>query len=197
MDLSHRHPQPFSIDRAYDRGSGGSRYGNYIRDAVARDSGAWDMGEPDGRHEFASLAWRTGSGPVMSPGYIRYDPMVSGASVYRSPWDGTLVASVALRTPRPRGLAGMAGWRGWPTEWHDGSHVPVAPYERDVTRPRSAGWQGFALTTVELLFPLHEVELPALPPAPDAPDVPEAAEAAAQALVAALNGVVAKVIEAL
>lgn len=111
---------PFLIGRTYDAemaSDGDSRYGHYVREAAANDRYAWDLdGEDDRRRQFAALAWRAATGPVMAPGYVRYHHLISGASVRRSNWDGTLVASVSLLTPPPAALARLRQWRDWPTE---------------------------------------------------------------------------------
>lgn len=191
---------PFFIERTYDQemaSDGESRYGHYAREAAAGDHYAWDLDDDDDRrHAFAALAWRAATGPVMAPGYVRYHHLISGASVFRSSWDGTLTASVELRTPPPAGLAKMTRWRDWPTELRDGEYVPVAPYEEQVVR-RSDFYAGYALTTVQLAFPLHDVVLPELPSAPDSPAVARTAAVAVGSLVGALNDVVTPVIDSL
>ncbi|MEU8347685.1 hypothetical protein AB0C74_38810 [Spirillospora sp. NPDC048832] len=191
---------PFFIERTYDAemaSDGESRYGHYAREAFSTDHYAWDLDEDeDRRRAFAATAWRAATGPVMAPGYVRYHRLISGASVARSHWDGTLTASVDLRTPPPAGLAKMTRWQGWPTELGEEGYIPVEPSEQQVAR-RSAICDGYALTTVTLAFALHDVALPALPSAPDSPAVARTAAVAVGSLVGALNDVVTPVIDGL
>ncbi|MFG1858934.1 hypothetical protein ACGFJT_44365 [Actinomadura geliboluensis] len=190
---------PFFIERTYDvemASDGESRYGVYARQIAVGDPGPWDMAGEDGRHAFASMAWRAATGPVMSPGYVRYHPLISGANVFRSHWDGSLAATVELRTPPPAGLARMHRWRSWPTESNGDEYVPVSPSEQDVAR-RSDLSAGYALTTVTLAFALHDLALPDPPPTPDSPALAHTAAVAVGSLVGALNDVVTPVIDGL
>lgn len=187
-------PLPFVIGRDYDTemaSDGHSRYGAYIREAAARDTYAWDL--DDGRAEWSAMAWRAATPPVMAPGYVRYHHLIQGARVYRSDWDGSLLAAVSLATPPPAPLASLRGWRDWPTERSGGEYVPVAPYEEQIGKATGGG---YILTTADLVFPLG-VPLPGLPAAPDAPDLAHRAAEAVGVLVGALNDVVSPIIDAL
>src|SRR6266498_6098900 len=67
-------PAAFWVDRDYDRenaSDGLSRYGAYLRDASFEP---WT--DHDQAVEWAVFAWRRATGPVMSPGYVRYHPRV-------------------------------------------------------------------------------------------------------------------------
>jgi hypothetical protein len=192
-------PNPFTIDRDYDRAQasdGVSRYGHYIRDAVAADhSHVWDYeNETDRRHAFAALAWRTATGPVMAPGYVRYHHLILGARVYRSSWNGALLASVQLATPPPAALARLRQWADWPTELRGENYVPVEPYEQQIGE-RLDYRTGYALTIVNLEFGLHDVALPDAPPASDLPSVVRTADGTVAALASALNVIVAPVLD--
>src|SRR5262249_62086415 len=92
----------FWVDRDYDRShasDGISRYGAYLRDAAFEP---WT--DHDQAVEWAAFAWERATGPVMSPGYVRYYPRVLGARLERRGWGGRLAAAVAFGSARP--------WRG-------------------------------------------------------------------------------------
>lgn len=186
---------PFVIGRDYDEemaSDAESRFAAYVRDAVARDRYPWETGSTSAAYEFADLAWRAATPPVMAPGYVRYHHRIRSARVYRSQWDGTLLASVAVATPPPAAIARLRGWGDWPTERQgDGEYAPVDPYEQQIGR------RGYALTVTHLEFPLPDVALPALPSSPDSPAVARTAAVAVGALVGALNDAVSPVIDAL
>ncbi|WP_395111592.1 hypothetical protein [Actinomadura sp. SCN-SB] len=194
-----RSPVPFTVDRNYDRAhasDGVSRYGHYLRDALAADRGyVWDFDdETDRRHAFAALAWRAATGPVMAPGYVRYHHLVLGAKVYRSTWAGALLASVQLATSPPAGIARMRQWAGWPTELRCGNYVPVGPDDQQIGQ-RSDYRTGYALTTVSLEFGLQDVMLPRPPASPTSRDTVYVGMDTVQALVDALNIIVSPVLE--
>src|SRR6516225_11829944 len=119
---SPTHPA-FWVDRDYDRShasDGNSRYGAYLRDAAFEP---WT--DHDQAVEWAVFAWRRATGPVMSPGYVRYHPRVLAAQLERSGWDGSLAAAVTLISSRPQELktaqaCGLklgdrqAYWQDWP-----------------------------------------------------------------------------------
>ncbi|WP_433474980.1 hypothetical protein ACQPZP_40935 [Spirillospora sp. CA-142024] len=192
-------PVPFTVDHAYDRArasDGVSRYGHYLREAVAADHGlVWGFeDETDRQHAFAALAWRTATGPVMAPGYVRYHHLILGAEVYRSSWDGALLASVQLATSPPAGLARMRQWADWPTELRGEHYVPVGPYEQQIGH-RSDYQTGYALTTVSLEFGLHDVMLPPPPATPTSRGAVYVGRDTIEALVEALNIVVAPILD--
>ena len=77
------------IDLDYDRtqaSDGQSRYGAYVRD-YARLFDPW-QDAPDGVTgdpvEFAIAAFRVATGPIMSPGFVRWHPRVCGYGVEHS-----------------------------------------------------------------------------------------------------------------
>ena len=100
-------PTAFWVDRDYDRehaSDGISRYGAYLRDAAFEP---WT--DDDQAVEWAVFAWRRATGPVMSPGYVRYHPRVLAARLERSGWDGSLAAGVSLVSSWPEQLKARAG----------------------------------------------------------------------------------------
>ena len=109
-------PTAFWVDRDYDReyaSDGISRYGAYLRDATFEP---WT--DDDQAVEWAVFAWRRATGPVMSPGYVRYHPRVLAARLERSGWDGSLVAGVTLVSAWPEQLKTRAGQGG--EAWRQG-----------------------------------------------------------------------------
>jgi hypothetical protein len=110
------------IDRDHDRRSapdGGSRYGAYLKlhgalfdpwgeagaDKVTRDP-----------VEFAIAAFQVATGPIMSPGHLRWHGRVQGHDAGRSAQDGRLVLQVTLAVPSPVRLPW--DWRGWERDFH-------------------------------------------------------------------------------
>jgi hypothetical protein len=189
-------PTPFWVDRDYDcahASDGISRYGAYLRDATFEP---WT--DNDHAVEWAAFVWRRATGPVMSPGYVRYHPRVLGARLERSGWDGSLAAGVTLVSPWPeqltralaRGvrLGGQdAYWQDWPTEYRGGDITCYyEPSEADVAaRP-------YLLATVGLQFTVPSAELPE-PPATSA-DLLSAGQQAVAVVVAELNRIVSPVL---
>jgi hypothetical protein len=111
------------IDPDYDRANasdGLSRYGAYVRD-YARLFDPW-QDAADGVTidpvEFAMAAFRVATGPIMSPGFVRWHPRVCAYGAERSERDGRLVVSVTLASPAPLRLPGWS-WRGWERNFHD------------------------------------------------------------------------------
>src|SRR5690348_9987576 len=185
----------FWVDREYDRShasDGISRYGAYLRDAAFEP---WT--DHDQAVEWAVFAWERATGPVMSPGYIRYHPRVLGARLERSGWDGSLVAGVTLVSAWPeqitRALARAvrlgdreAYWQDWPAEYRGGGTACYyEPSEADIAaRP-------YLLTTVSVQFAVRPA---ALPDPPAAADRLEAERQAVDVVLAELNRVVGPVL---
>jgi hypothetical protein len=154
------------VDRGYDRAAasdGVSRYGAYL----AGHAGLFD---PWGKAsdgitrdpvEFAIAAFKVATGPIMSPGYIRWHGRVRDYGATWSEHDGRLVLSVTLATPSPVRLPW--DWRGWEQDFHD--HW----WEPDDRRP--AG-----LARLELRWPVPTDRLP-IPDRPRRPGVPNLADA--------------------
>ncbi|TDC55591.1 hypothetical protein E1281_11700 [Actinomadura sp. KC345] len=194
---------PFWVDEDYDRAQasdGVSRYGSYVRDRLNGSfAECWDgtFAEPSSRLvEFASAAWRTATGPVMAPGYIRLHSRVLSAQLQRSHWDGSLIAAVSLVAPWPASLADSVEWRqgrcwrDWPTELRGDGYVFVDPTERDVTR------HPFMQASLALTFSVPVGGLPAAPQGPG-DGVEERARRAVEGLVVELNRVVGPVLDVL
>jgi hypothetical protein len=182
------------VDRGYDRtyaSDGISRYGAYLRDAAFEP---WT--DNDQAVEWAAFAWRRGTGPVMSPGYIRYHPRVLAAQLERSSWDGSLAAAVTLISPRPeelktpqaRGLKlgdREASWQDWPIKCLGDTVSYYEPSEADVAaRP-------YLLATVSLQFTVPSAALPD-PPATSAALMSAGQQAVV--VVAELNRIVGPVL---
>jgi hypothetical protein len=188
-------PTAFWVDRNHDReyaSDGISRYGAYLRDATFEP---WT--DDDQAVEWAVFAWRRATGPVMSPGYVRYHPQVLAARLERSDWDGGLIAGVdlvsswpeQLNTALARGLRlgdRNAYWQDWPVEWHAGAISYYEPSEADVAaRP-------YLLATLGLQFTVPSATLPK-PPASSAALLSAGQEAVAM-VMAELNGIVGPVL---
>jgi hypothetical protein len=191
-------PAAFWVDRGYDRehaSDGISRYGAYLRDAAFEP---WT--DDDQATEWAVFAWRRATGPVMSPGYVRYHPQVLGARLERNGWDGSLVADATLVSAWPEQLTAAlekavrlgdkdAYWQDWPTEGLGGDSVSYhEPSQADVAaRP-------YLLTTLSLQFTVPPAALPQ-PPATSAA-VLSAGQQAVAVVVAELNRIVGPVLTA-
>jgi hypothetical protein len=191
-------PAAFCVDRDYDRehaSDGISRYGAYLRDATFEP---WT--DNDQAVEWAVFAWRRATGPVMSPGYVRYHPRVLAARLERSGWDGSLVAGVDLVSSWLTQLKAAvesgvrfggrnAHWQDWPTEYLGGETTSYyEPSEADVAaRP-------YLLATVSLRFTVPSAELPQPPAAAAA--LLSAGQQAVAAVVAELNRIVGPVLRA-
>jgi hypothetical protein len=193
-----RSPTAFWIDHGYDReqaSDGVSRYGAYLRDATFEP---WT--DQDQAVEWAVFAWRRATGPVMSPGYVRYHPRVVSAGLERSGWDGSLIAGVSLVSAWPEQLtralvrAVRLGdrdgyWQDWPTEYRGGETVSYyEPGEADIAaRP-------YLLTTLSLQFTMPSGALPPPPATPAA--LLSAGRQAVAVVVAELNRIVGPVLAA-
>jgi hypothetical protein len=191
-------PTAFWVDRDYDlehASDGISRYGAYLRDAAFEP---WT--DDDQAAEWAVFAWQRATGPVMSPGYVRYHPQVLGARLERSGWDGSLVADVTLVSAWPEQLTAVlvkavrlgdkeAYWQDWPAECLGGDSVSYhEPSEADVTaRP-------YLLTALSLQFTVPPAALPQPPATPAA--VLGAGQQAVAVVVAELNRIVGPVLSA-
>jgi hypothetical protein len=191
-------PAAFWVDRDHDRehaSDGVSRYGAYLRDAAFEP---WT--DNDQAVEWAVFAWRRATGPVMSPGYVRYHPRVLAARLERSGWDGSLVVGVDLVSAWPERLKAALGrgmrlggqnvyWQDWPVEYRGGDAISYyEPSEADVAaRP-------YLLTTVGLRFTVPSAELPEPPATPAA--LLSAGQQAVAVMVVELNRIVGPVLRA-
>jgi hypothetical protein len=191
-------PTAFWVDRGYDReyaSDGISRFGAYLRDATFEP---WT--DCDQQVEWAVFTWRRATGPVMSPGYVRYHARVLAARLERSGRDGGLVADVTLVSAWPEQLTGAlvkavrlggreAYWQEWPTEYLGGEIICYhEPGEADVAaRP-------YMLTTLSLQFTVPSAALPQ-PPATSR-GLLNAGQRAVTVVVAELNRIVSPVLGA-
>jgi hypothetical protein len=187
----------FWVDRDYDRAhasDGISRYGAYLRDVAFEP---WT--DHDQMVEWAAFAWRRATGPVLSPGYVRYHPRALAAQLERNSWDGSLAAAVTLisswpeelKAPVARGLKlddRDAFWQDWPIECLGDTVSYYEPSEADVAaRP-------YLLATVNLQFTVSSAALPE-PPATSAALL-SAGEQAVAVVVAEFNRIVGPVLAA-
>jgi len=192
----------FWIDYAYDAShasDGVSRYGAYVRNATVLFAECWDGTWDDAATcaaRFAAAAWQVATGPVMAPPYICMHPRVLSARAEVSTWDGSLSGNVELATGWPAPLAASPDWRGgqwwqtWPAAEFGGTGAYREPGEEELTR---GPW---LLASARLLFPLPARGLPDAPGGP-ADALEGKARTAAEALVAAMNAVVAPALDAL
>jgi hypothetical protein len=168
------------VDEDWDRTNASdqvSRYGAYLRghtelfdpwreapDGITRDAG-----------EFAIAALQVATGPIMSPGYVRWHPRVLDHRIDRgeNPEPGRLVCSVTLATFPSLWLG--SPWRGW-TQY----------LGRDWCEPDDA--QHAALARLELRWPIPDATLPRpRPPARSGQPNLRDAKASVRALVASIN----------
>ncbi len=188
-------PTAFWIDRGYDReyaSDGKSRYGAYLHDATFEP---WT--DDDQAVEWAVFAWRRATGPVMSPGYVRYHPRVLGARLERSGWDGSLIAGVSLVSAWSEQLTIALArairlgdkdvyWQDWPAECLGDTVSYHEPSEADLAaRP-------YLLATLSLQFTVPLAALPAPPATPAA--MLSAGQQAVAVVVAELNRVVGPIL---
>ena len=168
------------VDSDWDRSQasdGISRYGAYLRghtelfdpwreapSGITRDAG-----------EFAIAALQVATGPIMSPGYLRWHPRVLDYKLDHgeNPEPGRLVCQVTLATSPSLWLG--SPWWSWTTY-----------LGRDWSEPDDASHA--ALARLELRWPLPVATLPH-PRPPARPGYPNLADAKAsvRALVAAIN----------
>jgi hypothetical protein len=169
------------IDADWDRSrasDGVSRYGAYLRTHTELFDDPWEEDTPDGTREpggFAIAAFRVATGPIMSPGYVAWDPRVQDYKVSRgeNPEPDRLVLQVTMATSLPLWLGGP--WWSWMERF--GYHW------REPDDDRHA-----ALASLVLRWPLAASTLPR-PQPPRQPGVPNLADAKAsvRALVDEFN----------
>jgi hypothetical protein len=179
------------VDAAWDRANasdGISRYGAYLRshaEAFAPLYGPNADGITLDPGEFAAAAFRVATGPIMSPGYVRWYPRVLGHTVShgQDPEPDRLVCQVTLATSLLRWLG--APWRSW-TQY----------LGRDWCEPGED--RHAALARLELRWPVPVASLPrpGTPTTPGEPNLRDA-KAAVRALVAAINATAGPVLATL
>jgi hypothetical protein len=168
------------VDEVWDRSNASdrvSRYGAYLRSHTELFN-PWreaPNGITEDPGEFAIAACRVGTGPIMSPGYVRWHPHVLDHQVSHgdNPEPGRLVCKVTLATHPPMWLG--SPWQSW-----------TSYMGRDWSEPDDA--QHAALARLELRWPLQVATLPQ-PGRPARAGYPNLADAKAsvRALVAAFN----------
>jgi hypothetical protein len=176
------------IDLDYDRtnaSDGQSRYGAYVRDHTRLFDPFQDApnGVTTDPVEFTIAAFRVATGPIMSPGFVRWHPRVCGYGLDRTD-DGRLVVSLTLATPAPLRLPGWA-WRGWDRDFLDRF---LEPEDRGPV----------ALARLELRWPLGSDQLHRLarPRVPSRPNLVDATTAVA-VVVGSVNHTAGPVLAAL
>ncbi len=161
--------RPFWLDWDYDRANADtgtrSRYGNYLHQHQHTKSFR-EIWYDDPSVEFARIAWRIATGPILAPPLVRSHPRVMGVSVERSDWDGEMIADVSLVSPRPQALATAKTADG--AYYRDYRIDAWDTYEgisgEDLTR------NAYLLTEVRLLWRLPVGKLPAIKEVPTGSD---------------------------
>ncbi|MEU3455610.1 hypothetical protein ABZ671_18715 [Micromonospora sp. NPDC006766] len=187
--------KPFWLDWDYDRRNADtgtkSRYGNYL---YQHDKSFRDIWTDDPSVEFARIAWRVATGPIMSPPLVRSHPRIMDVSLTRSDWNGEMTADVRLVSHRPQPLgnaktADGAYYRDYRLNaWDEYEGIG----EDDLTR------SSYLLTEVRLLWQLPAGKLPTITEVPTGSDaIFRQAVECLDVLVWALNREVAPVIEQL
>jgi hypothetical protein len=168
------------VDGEWDRVNASdrvSRYGAYLRGHTELFD-PWreaPNGITEDPGEFAIAAFRVATGPIMSPGYLRWHPRVLDHRVDRgeNPEPGRLVCTVTLATSLPMWLG--SPWWSWTSYLgHDWREPDDAKYA--------------ALARLELRWPLPVATLPRphRPARPGQPNLHDA-KASVGALVAEIN----------
>src|SRR6266487_5501743 len=168
------------VDQAWDLVNASdrvSRYGAYLRGHTELFN-PWHEapgGITQDPGEFAIAALQVATGPIMSPGYVRWHPRVLDYKLNRgeNPEPGRLVCQVTLATSLPLWLG--SPWRSW-----------TSYMGRDWSEPDDA--QHAALARLELRWPLPVATLPRpRPPARSGQPNLRDAKASVRALVAQIN----------
>jgi hypothetical protein len=188
-------PRPFWLDWDYDRDNADtgtrSRYGNYLHQSAKSFREIW---YDDPTVEFARIAWRAATGPVMAPPLVRSHPRIISTSLERSDWNGEMIADIRLIAPRPQPLAhAKTADGGYYRDTHLGAwDVYEGIGEEDLTR------NAYPLTETRLLWQLPVGKLPTIKEVPVGSDalLRQAVECL-DVLVWALNREVGPVIEQL
>jgi hypothetical protein len=156
----------FWIDYTYDADNAdsgtGSRYGNYLRMNRRQFD---DMWTDERTVEFAAIAWRIATGPVMAPPFVHEHPLIMSASLERSGWDGSLIASVVFASARPQALARPRRhdgreWAQWDFPYPGRSFLADPPLT--ITEEQAAS-RPYLVTTSQAVFPVPTGSLPRVP----------------------------------
>ena len=168
------------VDLAWDRTNASdrvSRYGAYLRNHTELFDPWQDVpnGITEDPGQFAVAAFRVATGPIMSPGYVRWHPRVLDHQVDHgeNPDPDRLVCTITLATSLPMWLG--SPWWSWTTYMG-----------RDWSEPEAA--RHAALARLELRWPLQVTALPRpRPPAKAGEPNLADAKASVRALVAEIN----------
>jgi hypothetical protein len=160
--MSDAHPDrpPFWFDWDYDRTNADtgtkSRYGNYLNSRTHLFAEIAELGYDDPSVEFATLAWRVATGPIMAPPLVASHPRIMDVDVSRSNWNGEMIADVRLVSPRPQPLANArTAGGGYYYDYRRGAWDEYEGIgEQDLTR------NAYLLTEVRLLWQLPVGTLP-------------------------------------
>jgi hypothetical protein len=194
--------EAFWIDDERDRlgaSDGVSRYGHYVRDRIPGGfAECWDgTFETRLAERFAALAWRTATGPVMSPSYADWRaPVLSARVGLDSDGDSPgLIATVEIASRWPQALGrGYVGGRSW-WPWPRDHSLSTGDYPRDPYGDEVARGSYYALASLRLVFSIPARLLPAAPGTQHRRgEVEQTARQAVSVLVAELNQVVSPVI---
>lgn len=165
-----------------------TRYGNYVRQGTFEP-----YSDNDRAVELAVYAWERGTGPVMSPPYVRRARRIHRAQLMRSDWDGSLVARVDVVMLQPASLRFMRSdeergfWRDWPVDHRlSGDNPPF--YEPDTDE---LARDPYLLCTASLRFTVPSRGLPE--PHPDGADA-QTCQRAVAAVVWELNAIISPVL---
>jgi hypothetical protein len=112
---------PYDADTATDVVS---RYDAYLAQHPDWFHEFDEPGTPLGPAAFAAAAWRVATGPVMSPGYVRFRPDIAAIEVHESE---ELPSGLALSITVPLSHQALAhrpgaGWRDWEPDQYDHGH---------------------------------------------------------------------------
>jgi hypothetical protein len=169
------------IDQDWDHANasdGISRYGAYLRghaEAFAPLYGPDAGGITLDAGEFAAAAFRVATGPIMSPGYVRWHPRILDHTVGhgQDPEPDRLVCQVTLASSLPRWLG--SPWRSW-TQY----------LGRDWCEPGDDRHAALARLQLRWPIPVASLPRPSTPAAAGQPNLRDAT-AAVGALVAQVN----------
>lgn len=184
----------FELDWDYDRDNADtgtdSRYANYLRQHTTTFAEIW---YDDPSVEFAAIAWRVATGPIMSPPLVRSHPRITSVSLGRSGWDGEMIVDIRLVSPRPQALFNAKTTTG---DRYRDQHVNAFDCyegigEEDLTR------NAYLLTEVRMLWQLPAGTLPAVKEIPTGDALFHQAVECVTHLTTALNREVNPVIDRL
>jgi hypothetical protein len=184
----------YYLDWDYDRRNAdtgtGSRFGNYLRQS-ARSFAAIDDDDPAAA--FAATAWRTATGPVMSPPLVSCHGRILSTVVQRSQWDGGMIVAVRLATGLPSELFGARPSSGGYYRSHGSTWGRFdGPGEEDLTKG------AYLLPEAQVVWRFPDGTLPAIRRVPTGHnEIFRLAVACVEAIVDGLNREVGPLLERL